>query len=37
MQIGGASVFTVGETPLSSEREVPDRKVKIEKRFRKAY
>jgi hypothetical protein len=37
VQIGGASVFTVGETPLSSEREDPDRKVRIERSFKRAY
>jgi len=37
VQIGGASVFTVGETPLSSEGEDPDRKVRTEKSFGVAY
>jgi hypothetical protein len=31
VQIGGASVSTVGETPLSSDREDPDRKVSTER------
>jgi hypothetical protein len=37
LKIRAEPVFNVGETPHSSEREDPDRKVRIERSFRRVY